>query len=66
MGPTQRKYHNLPNKGAGRSSKVGSDSVGKKLRFSAFQRWFRIENRTIIKETVSILAIYDSIGPPKL
>ena len=30
--------------------------------FSAFQWWFRIENRTIIKGTMSILAIYDSIG----
>ena len=60
------RYRNLPNKGAGRSSKVGSDSVRKKLRFSAFQRWFRIENRTISKETMSILAIYDIIGSPKL
>ncbi len=55
-------YRNLPNKGAGRSSKVKSDRLVKRLRFSAFQRWFRIENRTIIKETMSILAIYDSIG----
>ena len=30
--------------------------------FLAFQRWFRIENRTIIKETTSILAIYDGFG----
>ncbi len=55
-------YRNMPNKGAGCSNKVKSDGLYKKLRFSAFQRWFRIENRTIIKETMSILAIYDSIG----
>ncbi len=30
--------------------------------FPAFQRWFRIENRTIIKETTSILAICDGFG----
>ncbi len=59
------EYRNLPNKGAGRSSKVRSDSVKKKLRFSAFQWWFRIENRTIIKEIMSILAIYDSLGSPQ-
>ncbi len=56
------EYRNLPNKGAGRSSKVKSDRLGKKLRFSAFQRWFRIENRTTILKTMSILAFYDSIG----
>ncbi len=55
-------YRNLPNKGAGRSSKVKSDILGKRLRSSAFQWWFRIENRTIIKETMPILAIFDSIG----
>ncbi len=54
-------YRNLPNKGAGRSSKVKSDRFRKKPKFSAFQQWFRIENRSIIKETMSILAIYDSI-----
>ncbi len=48
------------------SRKVGSDCVRKKLMFPAFQRWFRIENRTIIKETMSILAIYDSIGSPQI
>ncbi len=55
-------YRNLPNKGAGRSSMVRSDRLREKLRFSAFKRWFRIQNRTIIKETMSILAIYNSIG----
>ncbi len=55
-------YQNLPNKGAGHSSKVKSDGLGVKLRFSAFQRWFRIENQTIIKENRFTLAIYDSIG----
>ncbi len=34
----------------------------KKLGFSAFPWWFRIENRTIIKETMSILVIHDTIG----
>ncbi len=56
------EYRNLPNKGVGRSNKVKSDRLVKKLSFSAIQRWFRIENRTIIKETMPILAIYDSIG----
>ncbi len=55
-------YRNLPNKGAGHSSKLMSDRLTRKLRFSAFQRWFRIENQTIIEESVAILAIYDSIG----
>ena len=55
-------YCNLPNKGAGRSSKIRSDRLGKKLRVSAFKRWFQIENRINIKETTSILAIYDNIG----
>ncbi len=50
-------FRNLPNKGAGRSSKVRSDRLRERLRFSAFQRWFRIENRTIIKETMPILVI---------
>ncbi len=44
-------YRILPNKGAGRSNKTISNSLEGKLTFSAFQRWFRIENRTIIKET---------------
>ncbi len=57
-----RVYRNLPNKGAGRSNKGSSDRLKRKLRFPAFQRWFRIENRTIIKEAMSILAIYGSIG----
>ncbi len=55
-------YHILPNKGAGRVSKVTFDIVGYKLRFQAFQWWFRIENRTIIKETMCILDIYGRIG----
>ncbi len=54
-------YRNLPSKGAQRSSMVKSDGLGGKLRFSAFQQWVQIENRTIIKETMSVLAIYDSI-----
>ena len=57
-------YCILPNKGAGRSSKVKSDtcSVETKLTFQAFKWWFRIENRTIIKEIVLILVSYDSTG----
>ena len=58
-------YRILPNKGAGRVSKVTSDIVSKKLSFCAFQRWFRIENRTIIKETVRILVIYDRFAFPQ-
>ncbi len=52
-------YRILPNKGAGHISKVTSDIVERKLRFWAFQHWFRIENWTIIKENVFILDIYD-------
>ena len=55
-------YRILPNKGAGRSRKVRSDRLREKLTFLAFQRWFRIENRTVIKETRPNLGIYDSIG----
>ncbi len=58
-------YRILPNKGAGRFSKVPSDIVVRKLRFWAFQQWFRIENRTIIKETVCVLDIYDRFGFPQ-
>ena len=58
----KKMYRNLPNKGAGHSSKVKSDTTEKKTRFPAFQWWFRIENWTIIKEFMSILAICDSIG----
>ncbi len=47
-------YRKLPNNGAGRSRQVRSDRLREKLRFSAFQRWFRIENWTIIKETMPI------------
>ena len=57
-----RAYCILPNKGAGRVSKVRSGIGRKKLRFWAFQRWFQIENRTIIKVTACILDIYDKIG----
>ena len=56
---TKYLYRNLPNKGAGCSNKVRSDRLREKLRFPAFQWGFRIENRTIIKETMSILVIYD-------
>ncbi len=34
--------------------------------FRAFQRWFRIENRSIIKEIKPILDSRDNIGSPKL
>ncbi len=57
-------YRILPNKDAGGSSKVTSDSLGTRLRFWACQCWFRIENWTIniIKETVLILVRYDRTG----
>ncbi len=58
-------YRILSNKGAGRFSKVTSDIVARKLGFWAFQRWFLIENRTIIKETVHGLDIYDRFGFPQ-
>ncbi len=57
-------YCNLSNKGAGGSSKVKFDRLGKKSRFSASQQWFPIKNWIIIKETMSILAIYDSNWVP--
>ncbi len=47
-------YRNIPNKGAGAIAKVMSDSSGLQLRFLAFQRWFRIENQTIIKKVMAI------------
>ena len=37
-----------------------SDSSVLKLKFQAFQRWFRIENRTIIKKVMAILSIFGS------
>ena len=59
------EYRILPNKGAGRVSKATSNIMGRKLRFWAFQRWFRIENRTIIKETVYIFETSDRFGFPQ-
>ncbi len=35
------------------------------LRFWAFQQWFRIENRTIIKDFGAILLIFVSFGLPQ-
>ena len=55
------EYRNLPNKGAGRSSKAICNNLGTKLTFLAFQCWFRIENRTNIKETMAILVISSSV-----
>ncbi len=60
--PDGNYYHILPIKSAGRVSKVTSDSMERKLRFWALQQWFRIANRTIIKETACILNIYDRIS----
>ena len=56
-----RLYCRPPNKGAVLSSKFISDCPDRKLTFWAFQRWFRIDNRTIIKETESILISPNSI-----
>ena len=55
-------YRILPNKGTRGVSKAASGILRRKLRFRAFQRRFRIENRTIVKETAHILNIYDRIG----
>ncbi len=56
-------YRIPPTKSAGRSSKVTSYTLWRKLGFSAFQRWFRIENRTIIKEITRYVNFgHDSIG----
>ncbi len=54
-------YGNLPNKGAGRSSKIISNNLGTKLTFLSFQHWIRIENRTNIKETMVILVISGTV-----
>ncbi len=54
-------YRILPNKGAGRSTKVTSIHIGTNVSLLAFQRWFRIENRTIIKETTVILLIFGNV-----
>ncbi len=61
----KNRYLILPNRGTGRISKVTSNIMGRKLGFWAFQRWFRIGNRTIIKETVCIFEIYDRFGFPQ-
>ncbi len=53
-------YRNLT-KGAGRSSKVISNNLGTKLAFVAFQRWFPIENRTNIRETMVILVLSGTV-----
>ncbi len=55
-------YRILPNKGAGCCSKVTSGGLDTMLRFEASQRWLRIENRTIINKTVSILLSYNKTG----
>ena len=60
------RYRNLPNRGAGRDSKVKSDTMEYKLWFWAFQRWFRIENWSIIKGNTPILVPLYNIGSPKL
>ncbi len=38
-----------------------SNNLGTKLTFLAFQCWFRIENRTNIKETMVILVISGTV-----
>ncbi len=43
------------------ASKFISDYTDRKLRFCAFQQWLQIENRTIIKESLSILTNPNSI-----
>ena len=55
-------YRIVPNEGTRRISKVISDILGAKLRFCTFQQRFRIENRTISKETACSLVINDRIG----
>ncbi len=42
----EKYYGNLPNEGAGCSSKSISDYTGRNLRFWDFQWLFRVENRT--------------------
>ncbi len=57
-------YRILPNRGAGRDCKVNADRIGQKLKFWGFQRWFRIENRSITKEIKAILLPLANIAPP--
>ncbi len=54
-------YSILPYKGIGRCIKVISIQKGTKLCFWPFHRWFRIVNRTIIKETKVILLIFGNV-----
>ncbi len=61
----KRTYRIVPNKGAGRSSKARPDVITLMLMFWAFQRWFQIENRTIIKDFGTILVIFVSQGLPQ-
>ncbi len=56
----------MPNICAGRDGIINYDTMEYKLRFWAFQRWFRIENRSIIKENSPILVPHYNIGSPKL
>ena len=63
--PKSFSYCNMPNKGTGHDSKVKSDVTEEKLSFWAFQRWFWIENRSIIMDSGAILVNVDFIvGPP--
>ncbi len=61
IGP-KNLYRNLPNRGAGRDSKVNGDMIGQKLRF--WDSEIRIENRSIIKGITAILVPLDNIGSP--
>ncbi len=60
-----RTYRILPNKGTGRASKIRSDFLRLKLKFWAFQRWFRIENWTICKKYMSNMVSLDIFGIPQ-
>ena len=46
-------------------SKVKSDTMEYKLRFWAFQCWFQIENRSIIKEDMPILVTHTQYWVPQ-
>ncbi len=54
-------YLIIPNKGAGALTSLNVIVTGLKLRFWAFQRWFRIENRTIIKGVMETFVIFGTL-----
>ena len=59
-------YRNLPNKGAGRSNMVRFDRLREKLRFSAFQWWFRILKKLCQFQPFMYIGFLQTKGAPLL